>query len=170
MPVTLIISIHRARQASLWGILRTGHTTVMQCECGVRVPGLACIAQRLSALRTHYYDVSLSLIKCSFVSVFEWLLSACLVNVMNSTHRQHRPTHLYLPGTLQLFFYIYIFFLKEKKYLYVQIRPWSNDKWKNETKCFVILGKKEKKEKKKRKWCSMTATHHSPNYARRCLT
>ena len=76
----------------------------MQCELGVGTPGLACIAHRLSALRTHHYDVSLPLIECLFVSVFEWLLSACLVNVMNSTHRQHRPTHLYLPGTLQLFF------------------------------------------------------------------
>ena len=126
----------------------------MQCELGVGTPGLACIAHRLSALSTHHYDVSLPLIECLFASVFEWLLYACLVNVMNSTHRQHRPTHLYLPGTLQLFLlYIYFIFfcLKEKKYLYVQIRPWSNDKWKNETKCFVILGKKEKKRKEEKK-------------------
>ena len=121
----------------------------MQCELGVGTPGLACIAHRLSALRTHHYDVSLPLIECLFVSVFEWLLYACLVNVMNSNHRQNRPTHLYLPGTLQIFLFLF-FFLKETNTLYLynlDLDQMINERMKQN----VLLFWERKKRKKKRK-------------------
>ena len=93
----------------------------MLYEYRVGTLSLACIAHRLTALRTCQTDLILPLFECLFVYVFEWLLYACLDNVIQLTDNVGPHTIIY-----QAHSSFFFSFLRKKVYsLYVQ--PWSND-------------------------------------------